>query len=459
METQVACFTCGNRQVTQRWRYYKQLRRAGYSESEALDEAQVTRECCRSTIATQTDVNLKILAAGRPVTDESGVRTVENIGRFPKIETFGVLSDVKPKPVVEPSELSTIAYQSYEGDLLDAEEASLELMGVDVFAIREEAREQRRVRFQFPEPGSLRGTMSSAVQDLPMHRSMQRATLGDGNVMGRTYSVGRGTGQALAARLISSKNITMRSAAWKNIQWNVGVDYDITSHDKAFRTPFFGGIKALDILVQIVGNFSANFELRKEGDIQPVDVLDGVNEFVNQGLPEETVIGLLADQAFIQQHPESVIALRASQHMKNVNASVKDIRMMSGFRMIFEAFQKQPQADNTWLLKFDDTKRPIFEALAENNVAGYEAGSIESSGEITTITFTQPGAEIKMVLTDPTLVQNSISKTIAESELRGKKVLIAATYHSNGLKDIFDLAYDTDPVVLVFDDASLLLSR
>lgn len=101
MEQQIACFTCGYRigpvfEKIRRW----QDEVLFLSPQDALDKAQVKKECCRMTVMAQSGVEERVRAVGRPTTGEKGVMTVE----VPSETSYPYVKPIRVRPAVQTGE-------------------------------------------------------------------------------------------------------------------------------------------------------------------------------------------------------------------------------------------------------------------------------------------------------------------------------------------------------------------
>lgn len=117
LEVQIKCLTCNapiNNQL-RRYEYYKKV--LGLSRTDAVDKAQFTKMCCRTTAFSQSGVEERMYAAGR-VETKGNIKSVYEISDYPiatPVRTQGegpfARDDVKEAPRVN----EKMSFRSYGG--------------------------------------------------------------------------------------------------------------------------------------------------------------------------------------------------------------------------------------------------------------------------------------------------------------------------------------------------------
>ena len=352
MEIQIACFTCGRRRIGQQWNYYKRLRWQGYSESEALDEAQIKTTCCRTTVATQTDVNARVYASGRPVTQDSGKRTVEGITRYPDIDSFGVVTVNGKKPELsatqEPSaDISQqMTFEVIESFKTRRSDSARVLMGLEF--------KPDRLPKNFGSPGDSRESS---------RRVLRRAITPGMSLTGDTDDLGDINTNQLGLNIASPE--------WSKIAWDIGESYDISQYDDRFFAPILPKSKSLKIFVQVVSQAALNLTIAKDDYITGSDVLNEVDKFVNVGL-ESGILDQLISSSLNITNPYIIWSIHLSRQSER-NASLRELRLNAGApNLNFVSFKRKPRT-RFWLLGIEglnSDKTDFDEVLPE--LTGFE---------------------------------------------------------------------------------------
>lgn len=445
---------------------YKRLRREGYSESEALDDSQITKDCCRATIATQTDVSQRVYAAGRPVTESSGRRVVEDISRFPRLERFGVLADTPGQKVILPQREGFIEYQEFEGNNMTLDETLMTIMGVrveQVYKAAETRREAAKSRGSLMSPAS-----STSGEDDPR---LRRAGLG---TVSQAASVRRipKTISAVQSKVVplSTAGIKLGSSLWSKIKWNIGTSYDIKiageEAAEAFQAPLVPETRKLSISMELANAITVVVVITTNAPMTPLQVINEINEFVNKPLKLAQVNELLTGYKIVDTQPEMIWGLRVSQHEKEAEISVLELRAWIGLSMKFASFAKDQGGDSDWslLVAPDPSVEPTdllgFDDFPEDftTIATAVSNENEETGGTNLILMLKnpqgkAGQRRELEIYNAKRIGNSVGTDFANV----KDLKISAAFFSfRDVQAIFDVV--GLPIVFILSDSTVIIT-
>lgn len=349
MERQIRCFGCG-RVVGTKYSDFKHHVDSGVSESDALTEIGLERNCCRTAVLTSTDVSEKVLAAGRPEYEEVTGRTViKDVGLYPERKIkYG--NKVEYPADIHAAVSGPAEFQIYEGFIL-AEAREVPEAQEEPFEHLPTARPDTPVEVFNKSRTPMRDPEAIARRELPD----TIALLGEG------------------------------SQHWQALGWRLGESFEgaeLTEDQtpqlpEVFTKPLepgnLGVEESFELFVEVVPRSNVVFIVRWSNLETPLtgdDLFNGVNLYFQRPIRSDRINQLLSDT--IMQAAWYIYDIRRLQEM---GIELTNASMRLGY-LRFAKFKRMPGSKRIFL-EMEPFKKP--EIITTEGATNFSGRSVDEA--------------------------------------------------------------------------------